>query len=184
LVRFGARDYDAQVGRWTARDPILFRGGQANLFVYVGNDPVNFIDPEGKVVWLAAAVVVVGALYVWNEMNNMAVDAQERAAQRYPDSPPLGQRDAWQHCVGACEIAARFGDPAAYAAGYGREYGINAFDPAENRRMDLNNNSCGIANASDVRVGAGATCEGLCSNSPLETLAPPHPGSGDYGGYP
>jgi hypothetical protein len=47
LVRFGARDYDAQVGRWTARDPILFAGGQANLFVYVGNDPVNLIDPTG-----------------------------------------------------------------------------------------------------------------------------------------
>lgn len=24
-----ARDYDAYTGRWTARDPILFRGGQA-----------------------------------------------------------------------------------------------------------------------------------------------------------
>ncbi|MBI2567219.1 MAG: DUF4157 domain-containing protein [Candidatus Schekmanbacteria bacterium] len=47
LVRFGARDYDAEVGRWTVRDPILFRGGQANLFVYVRNDPVNLTDPWG-----------------------------------------------------------------------------------------------------------------------------------------
>ena len=42
-----ARDYDPEVGRWTAKDPILFDGGQANLYVYVGNDPVNFIDPSG-----------------------------------------------------------------------------------------------------------------------------------------
>jgi len=41
LVRFGARDYDPSVGRWTSKDPILFDGGQANLYVYVNNDPVN-----------------------------------------------------------------------------------------------------------------------------------------------
>jgi RHS repeat-associated protein len=47
LTRFGARDYDAQVGRWTARDPILFGGGQANLYEYCASDPVNRIDPSG-----------------------------------------------------------------------------------------------------------------------------------------
>jgi RHS repeat-associated protein len=47
LVRFGARDYDASVGRWTSKDPTRFSGGM-NLFVYVGNDPVNVADPSGK----------------------------------------------------------------------------------------------------------------------------------------
>jgi RHS repeat-associated protein len=47
LVHFGARDYDAAIGRWTARDPILFDGGQTNLYVYVGNDPINATDPDG-----------------------------------------------------------------------------------------------------------------------------------------
>lgn len=42
------RDYDASVGRWTSKDPIRFDGGDTNLFGYVANDPVNFIDPEGK----------------------------------------------------------------------------------------------------------------------------------------
>lgn len=47
LVRFGARDYDAETGRWTAKDPILFAGGQANLYAYVGSDPLNWVDPTG-----------------------------------------------------------------------------------------------------------------------------------------
>nr|BFD66999.1 hypothetical protein HAGR004_20210 [Bdellovibrio sp. HAGR004] len=47
LVRFGARDYGPEVGRWTSKDPILFNGGDTNLFGYVQNDPVNFIDPFG-----------------------------------------------------------------------------------------------------------------------------------------
>ena len=48
LIRFGARDYDPETGRWTAKDPILFAGGDTNLYGYVINDPVNWVDPEGK----------------------------------------------------------------------------------------------------------------------------------------
>ena len=63
LVRFGARDYDPETGRWTSKDPIGFGGGDTNLMGYVDsagkplvetnlygytfNDPVNFIDLEG-----------------------------------------------------------------------------------------------------------------------------------------
>lgn len=46
LVRFGARDYDAITGRWTSKDPVRFAGGM-NLYVYVGNDPVNRGDSSG-----------------------------------------------------------------------------------------------------------------------------------------
>ena len=47
LVRFGGRDYDAETGRWTDKDPIGFDGGQENLYAYAGNDPVNGTDPSG-----------------------------------------------------------------------------------------------------------------------------------------
>jgi RHS repeat-associated protein len=49
LVRFGARDYDAHSGRWTAKDPILFGGSATNLYSYGGSDPLNHADPLGLV---------------------------------------------------------------------------------------------------------------------------------------
>jgi RHS repeat-associated protein len=47
FVRFGARDYAPAIGRWTAKDPILFDGGDTDLYGYVFNDPVNLKDPTG-----------------------------------------------------------------------------------------------------------------------------------------
>jgi RHS repeat-associated protein len=47
LTRFGARDYDPESSRWTAKDPISFAGGDVNLYGYVIGDPVNLIDPFG-----------------------------------------------------------------------------------------------------------------------------------------
>ncbi len=35
LVRFGYRDYDPEVGRWIAKDPIGFAGGDTDLYGYV-----------------------------------------------------------------------------------------------------------------------------------------------------
>ena len=46
LTRFGARDYDAETGRWTSKDPSLFNGG-INLFGYASSDPVNYFDNDG-----------------------------------------------------------------------------------------------------------------------------------------
>jgi RHS repeat-associated protein len=60
LVRFGARDYDPQLGRWTAKDPILFSGRDSNLFAYPGSDPINNIDPTGHFVETAWDLASVG----------------------------------------------------------------------------------------------------------------------------
>lgn len=51
MTRFGARDYDAKTGKWTAKDPIRFKGGDTNLSAYVGGDPVSFTDPLGLGPW-------------------------------------------------------------------------------------------------------------------------------------
>jgi RHS repeat-associated protein len=64
LVRFGARDYDAEVGRWTAKDPIGFNGGDSNLYGYVLNDPINLIDPAGTNPLIAG--ILTGLLTIFN----------------------------------------------------------------------------------------------------------------------
>ena len=48
LIRFGARDYNPVSGRWSAKDPIGFNGGDYNLFGYVLTDPINLVDRDGK----------------------------------------------------------------------------------------------------------------------------------------
>lgn len=47
LVQFGARWYSPEVGRWISKDPIGFAGGDANLYAYVGGNPLNYVDPTG-----------------------------------------------------------------------------------------------------------------------------------------
>ena len=68
LVRFGARDYDPAVGRWTTKDPVGFAGGSANLYNYVDNQPVNQTDSYGlynPVKGLAALLNYANALRLW-----------------------------------------------------------------------------------------------------------------------
>lgn len=46
-----ARYYDLNVGRFISEDPIGFDGGDMNLMIYVQNNPINGIDPEGLFTW-------------------------------------------------------------------------------------------------------------------------------------
>jgi RHS repeat-associated protein len=57
LVKFGVRDYDGKIGRWLSKDPIRFDGGDTNLYGYVLNDPIDYIDPLGtEGSWIAALI--------------------------------------------------------------------------------------------------------------------------------
>ncbi len=47
LYYYRARHYDPKAGRFLQRDPIGFAGGDANLYAYVGNNPITGVDPSG-----------------------------------------------------------------------------------------------------------------------------------------
>jgi RHS repeat-associated protein len=49
LDYYRARYYDASNGRFISEDPLGFGAGDGNLTRYVGNSPVNAIDPSGTI---------------------------------------------------------------------------------------------------------------------------------------
>ena len=51
LYKFGTRYDDPTLGRWTQQDPVggsLGNPDSLNRYLYAGDDPVNFTDPNGR----------------------------------------------------------------------------------------------------------------------------------------
>ena len=44
---YRARYFDSSIGQFISQDPLDFAAGDMNLYGYVGNSPINYIDPNG-----------------------------------------------------------------------------------------------------------------------------------------
>ena len=140
LVRFGARDYYAETGRWTIKDPIRFAGGDTNLYGYVVNDPVNFIDPDGL-----QGLPTPGEGQILFDLGAGAAGRQEALkAQdqlRAKEGLPSGN-DSFRHCYASCLVTLAVGEASAQTAGDLYE-ALTPARPQQDLEEDLRCNEAG-----------------------------------------
>jgi RHS repeat-associated protein len=61
LYYYRARYYDPRMGRFISEDPIGLGGGP-NLFTYVTNSPVNYVDPKGEFLPVIIVAIIAGVI--------------------------------------------------------------------------------------------------------------------------
>jgi RHS repeat-associated protein len=100
LVHFGAREYDPESGRFLSRDPLGFEGGDLNPYAYVGNDPINRIDPLGT---------------SWYDPSDWTLEDVSNFAANFGDTMTFGATDSVREALGVNDVV----DPCsgAYTAG-------------------------------------------------------------------
>jgi uncharacterized protein RhaS with RHS repeats len=107
------------MGRWTAKDPIGFGGGDVDLYGYVANNPVNFVDRSGLLAapWhfglslvsgLKSGMGTGGSLsFAWNSMavdfapGSQGFDAAATAQHAMAGVLPSGRPQTSQEAINA-----------------------------------------------------------------------------------
>ncbi|PHR01351.1 MAG: hypothetical protein COB29_14745, partial [Sulfitobacter sp.] len=85
LYYYRARYYSPAQGRFLSPDPIGYGDGM-NVYAYVGNDPINFVDPSGL---FAESAMNVGS-QTWNFAKNNPMDTLHSALDGAGLAPGVG----------------------------------------------------------------------------------------------
>ena len=89
LYHYRARAYSPTLGRFLQPDPIDFGGGDGNLFRYVANNSINFIDPLGLDVFFNRENRIGG--HAWVKIGGETPSGGEKTYGQYPDGSLFGK---------------------------------------------------------------------------------------------
>ena len=130
LVRFGFRDYDPDIGRWTAKDPIFFEGGDTDFYGYCVNDPISSVDLDGLLVVYDGFGFGVGAGKDAKPIKNDNFNYFSGSAGRYVGTTSEGGSEEGIFGTGGA------GRIAGFAAGIGALLGVHFDDVSDFRDTD------------------------------------------------
>jgi RHS repeat-associated protein len=166
LVYYLYRFYDPNLQRFVNRDPIEETGG-VNLYGFLYNDPLNWIDPlglEGSVDFKARAQCLCKCGWLkCDTARKLGERALEEARKRFPSDDSLhnGPGDAWRHCYWSCMMGDVIGKRCARIIGNAYEdSGDRHGQPPDEREMDDHNNRVGRSLA-----GKPGSCKDLCQKA-------------------
>jgi len=95
LYYYRARYYDPMEGRFISKDPIGFGGGDVNVYRYVQNNPVNFVDPWGLIKWSGTVkqgsfVIYFGASFMVYDFTSECIDNERAIVSVWVVGPSVG----------------------------------------------------------------------------------------------
>jgi len=154
LLNYRARYYQPRFQRFVSEDPLVFAGGDANIYLYVANNPTRWRDPSGLFFggsdgYLNYPLDFIGGLGDLARGRNNLMDAGTRGA------------DAYFHCRANCQASRRGlgGYNAAVLGSWLRE--VYQGEAAAARASDEAANAQGQGAG---RCGLGTDCYRACAN--------------------
>jgi RHS repeat-associated protein len=119
LYHYKARMYSPRLGRFLQTDPIGYADNM-NMYAYVGNDPVNKIDPTGMITQTGMqSFSNIAAMQ--NAMRNMTTAQYLNMLEHQANSASAALSDASDYLTGVAITASAFdgGEAVAFVAGVG-----------------------------------------------------------------